>query len=61
MKALTKVFAGGVLAIVLIACSQQTGEEAPAAAVAAPTETADVFVARVNEEFMDYWRELNAA
>ena len=58
MKDLTKLFAGSVLAIVLAACSQQAPEQA---AEAAPTETAEEFVARVNVEFKDYWRELNAA
>ena len=61
MKTLTKLVAGGLLAIVLVACSQQTDEEAPAAADAAPTESADEFVTRVNAELKDYWRELNAA
>jgi len=59
MKHLLKLFAGALLVITLAACSQQASEET--ATAAAPTETADEFVARVNDEFKDYWRELNAA
>ena len=44
MRYLAKLFAGGLLAIFLVACSQQAPEEA---AEAAPTETAEEFVARV--------------
>jgi peptidyl-dipeptidase A len=58
MKDLAKLFAGLLLAIVLVACSEQSTEEA---ADAAPTETADEFVARVNEELRDLGRELGAA
>jgi len=61
MKNHLKLFAGIVLTLVLVACSQKTGEEAIATSDAAPTETADEFVARVNAEYKDYWRELNAA
>ena len=41
------------------ACSQQSAD-APVAG-AAPTETADVFVARMNEELRELGRELGAA
>jgi len=58
MKVLTKVFAGGVLAIVLVACSQQAPNEA---AEVTPTETAEEFVARVNEELVELNREGGAA
>jgi len=58
MKDLAMIFAGIVLAIVLAACSQQSQEEA---AVAGPVESADEFVARANDEYKDWWRELNAA
>jgi peptidyl-dipeptidase A len=48
-----------LLAVALLAaCEQQQTETA---APAEPTETADEFVARVNDEFREYWRELNAA
>ena len=58
MKDFTKLFAGSVLAIVLAACSQQAPEEA---AEVAPTETADEFVARVNEELVELNRAGQAA
>jgi peptidyl-dipeptidase A len=59
MRKFANLLAGMVLALILAACSQQTADE-PATA-AAPTETADEFIARVNDEFREYWRELNAA
>ena len=59
MKNFSKLLAGVTLALVLAACSQQAADEPTAAAV--PTETADEFIARVNDEFKEYWRELNAA
>ena len=58
MKHFCKLLAGTLLVIALAACSQQATEET---AAAAPTETAEEFVARVNDEFKDYWRELSAA
>ena len=58
MKTLATVLAGCVLAITLSACSEQAGEEASSAA---PAESAEEFVARVNEELRDLGRELGAA
>ncbi len=58
MKTIAKLFAGGLLAIVLVACSQQASDQAVDAAA---TETAEEFVARVNEEFRELRRELGAA
>ncbi|MDH3612852.1 MAG: M2 family metallopeptidase [Gammaproteobacteria bacterium] len=58
MKDFAKLFATFVLAIALTACSQQSTEEA---ADAVPAETAGEFIARVNTEYKDWWRELNAA
>ena len=58
MKTIAKLFAGGLLAIVLVACSQQASDQAVDAAA---TETADEFVARVNEELRELGRELGAA
>ena len=46
-------------AAIMSACSQQGGEGETTAA--APTEAAEEFVARVNAEYRDWWRELNAA
>jgi len=48
-----------VVALAVAACSQQPGS-APVAA-ADPTETADEFVARMNDELRDLGRELGAA
>jgi len=58
MKVLAKLSAGLALAFVLAACSQQSTEEAVADG---PIESADEFVARVNDEYKEWWRELNAA
>ena len=58
MKHFLKMFAGAMLVITLAACSQQAPEEAVSAA---PTETAEEFVARVNEELRELGRELGAA
>ena len=56
MKNLAKLFAGIVLAVALAACTQRGAEEgADHPADTAPTESADEFVARVNDEFKD-WR-----
>ena len=48
-----------LLAVALFAACEQPQTET--AAPAAPTESADEFVTRVNDEFKEYWRELNAA
>ena len=58
MNHFLKMLAGTMLAITLAACSQQATEET---AAAAPTETADEFVARVNEELKELNRERGAA
>lgn len=58
MNNFAKLLAGSLLAIVLAACSQQAPEQT---ADAAPTETAEEFVARVNEELRELGRELGAA
>ncbi len=58
MKDFLKMFAGSMLVITLAACSQQAQDDD---ATATPTETAEEFVARVDEDFRGYWRELNAA
>jgi len=58
MKHFLKMFAGALLVITLAACSQQIPEET---VEAAPTETAEEFVARVNEELRELVRELGAA
>ncbi len=44
-------------AAMLSACSEHANVGEPAA----PTETADEFIDRVNAEYRDYWREVNAA
>ncbi|HSG96701.1 MAG TPA: M2 family metallopeptidase, partial [Woeseiaceae bacterium] len=53
-----KILAGLMLATSLVACSQQAADE-PAAA--APTETAEEFVARVNAELAELGKENAAA
>jgi peptidyl-dipeptidase A len=58
LKDLEKFLVGIVLAISLTACSQQTSEEPE---VAVPTETIGEFLARVNTEYKDWFRELNTA
>jgi peptidyl-dipeptidase A len=58
MKHVLKMFAGVLLVITLAACSQQAEEEI---AAAVPTETAEEFVARVNEEIKELNRERGAA
>ena len=58
MKDFLSLFAGAMLAITLAACSQQAPEEAVSAA---PTESAEELVARVNEELRELGRELGAA
>jgi len=58
MKDFLNLFAGALLVITLAACSQQATEETVAAA---PTESAEEFVARVNEEVKELSREGGAA
>jgi len=55
MKSLTLLS----LAFILAACSQQPGDNASVAT--APTETADEFVARINDELAELSRENGAA
>ncbi len=43
--------------VILGACSEQANVDKPAA----PTETADEFIARVNAEYKEQWREKDAA
>ena len=59
MRHFVKLFAGITLALTLAACSQEASEE-PAAA-AAPTESAEAFVARVNDQLVDIGKEGAAA
>jgi len=56
---MNRFFALVALALLVSACSP--GDEAADTAASAPTETAEEFVARVNDEYKDWWRELNAA
>ncbi len=58
MKHFVKLFASITLAVVLAACSQDASQEP--AADAAPTETADEFVARANAELKELNREIGA-
>jgi peptidyl-dipeptidase A len=58
MKYYQKILAGLLLATSIVACSQQATDE-PAAA--APTETAEEFVARANAELAELGRENAAA
>jgi peptidyl-dipeptidase A len=58
MNDVSKLLAGSLLAILLAACSQQATEQT---ADTPPTETAEEFVARVNEELRELRRELGAA
>ena len=60
MKQYVKIFASLALAATLAACSQEASEE-PAAAAAAPTETAEEFVTRVNAEAAENYKESAAA
>jgi len=61
MKDLARLFAGLFLTTALFACSDQPAGDPEAATPAAPAETAEEFVARVSDEYHDWWRELNAA
>jgi len=56
MKKLFVVF----LSLIAVAACDKPQTETDTA-VSAPTESAEEFVARVNVEFKEYWRELNAA
>ncbi len=47
--------------VILGACSEHTNVGGPSGPNAGPTETADEFIDRVNAEYKEYWRELNAA
>jgi len=58
MKVIAKLLAGIAFAVVLAACSEPPGEEATPAA---PAESAEEFIARVNEELRELNRELDAA
>ena len=58
MKIIVKTIAGLLLVLAIGACSQQAAEEA---AVVAPTETAEEFVARANAELSELNREGGAA
>ena len=58
MKHFVKILASMTLALFLAACSQEASDE-PAAA-AAPTETAEEFVARANAELKELGREIGA-
>ncbi|MEM7278926.1 MAG: M2 family metallopeptidase, partial [Pseudomonadota bacterium] len=56
---MNRVFALLALAVLTAACSPS--DNASETAAAAPTETAEEFIDRVNAEYKDWWRELNAA
>lgn len=50
-----------LLALVAFVSACAPSANAEDTAAAAPTETAAEFVDRINDEFRDWWRELNAA
>jgi peptidyl-dipeptidase A len=58
MRTFTKLFASAMLAGLLVACSEPATESTVAAA---PAESAEAFIARVNEELRELGRELGAA
>ncbi len=60
LKQLTLVLAG---ALALAGCERESGGAAPgtAAEAAAPTETAEEFVARINDEYLELYKESAAA
>jgi peptidyl-dipeptidase A len=60
MKNFAKLFAGVSFAIALVACTEQAPDES-AAVDAAPAESAEEFVARVNDELKELRREGGAA
>jgi len=47
--------------VILGACSEHVNVGGPSGPNAGSTETADEFIDRVNAEYKEYWRELNAA
>ncbi|MDH3336801.1 MAG: M2 family metallopeptidase [Gammaproteobacteria bacterium] len=61
MKVLAKMLAGLSFVIVLAACSQEPDEASAPTASATPAESAEQFIARVNTDYKDWWREVNAA
>jgi peptidyl-dipeptidase A len=61
MKNFVKLCAGLALVSLLAACSKPATDEPAAAASAAPTESAEEFVARANAELTDLSREIEAA
>ena len=63
MKFLARSFASLLLLSLATACSQQAADEpaAPEQAAAPPAETAEAFVARINEELSELSRESGAA
>lgn len=58
MNKIAGILAGTLLVVIMAACTQKASEEAE---VAAPTETADEFVARANKELEELSDELGAA
>lgn len=58
MKDYARLFAGAMLALVLVACSQQASDDSTTVAA---TETAEEFVARINDELRELNREGGAA
>jgi peptidyl-dipeptidase A len=56
---MNKIFA--ILALALLAGACSPSNDAGDMGASAPTETAEEFIARVNDEYKDWWRELNAA
>ncbi len=60
MKKFAGIFAGALLVVMIGACSPQGSEDVDVAATA-PTETADEFVARANDELKALGDELGAA
>ena len=60
LKQLTLILAG---ALALAGCERESGGAAPgtAAEAAAPTETAEEFVARINDEYLELYKESAAA
>lgn len=61
MKDIWKLSSAAVLFIALGACSGETVEQRVTGQVAAPVETADAFVARINAESRELWLEGAAA
>ena len=63
MKFLARSLASVLILSLISACSQQAADEpsTPEQAETTPTETAEAFVARINEELEELRRELGAA